>query len=260
MSSLVAELLPFAALGLFGSLHCAGMCGGFAVAVTTAGSRASRAAARRQAGYVLGKASTYATLGLALSSGVGSLAHSRAANVAAWAAGGVLVALGLGWLGLIPRGRMPRLPLLPEHVLARARGGLRAVHAELVRLPGFTGAFGAGAVNGLVPCGLSWAAIALAATASPAAALLGPFLFGLATAPALAVVGAGAWLLRRAHLRRAAPILIGLALVASGLLTGLRGAHGLRAAPSCCEREPASLPVSSALAEASGPSSPNDGD
>jgi hypothetical protein len=233
MSALLVDVAPFAALGLLGSLHCAGMCGGFAVAVTAAGRRAPRAVARRQAGYVLGKATTYATLGLALSTGVGGLAHTPAASWAAWAAGGVLVLLGLGWIGLLPRRGPPRLARIPG--AARALAAARTAHRELVRLPGFAGAFGAGAVNGLVPCGLSWAAIALAATAPPAAALLGPFLFGLATAPALAVVGAGAWLLRRAPLRRAAPVLIGLALVAGGLATALRGAPGGHGGPRCCD-------------------------
>ena len=183
MSALLRELLPFAALGVLGALHCAGMCGAFAIAVTTSGSGAARATLRRQTGYVVGKALTYGVLGLALSAGVGGLVSPRLADATAWLAGGVLVVLGLGWLGWLPRLRAPRLLRGPR--TARALERLRTVQRELLRLPGFAGAFGAGAVNGLVPCGLSWAAIAMAATTTPAAALLGPFVFGLATAPAL---------------------------------------------------------------------------
>jgi len=256
-ASLLAELAPFAALGLLGSLHCAGMCGAFAVAVTTSGSGASRAALRRQSGYVLGKAVTYATLGLALSSGIGTLAHTRAAVAAAWVAGAVLVGLGLAWLGLIPRGRLPIATRLANWTpVRRALDAVRALHRELVRLPGFAGAFGAGAVNGLVPCGLSWGAIALAATATPAAAVLGPFLFGLATAPSLALVGVGAWLLRRPSLRRVAPVVLGLALVAGGLLTALRGTAGGHGGPTCCEHAPATASTFMTPSEVSTPQSP----
>src|SRR5690606_23998356 len=48
-------------VGLLGSAHCVGMCGGFVVAVAHAGGR--RRAHARQAAYFLGKTSTYAAFG-----------------------------------------------------------------------------------------------------------------------------------------------------------------------------------------------------
>jgi sulfite exporter TauE/SafE len=212
------------------------MCGAFAVAVSAAGAGRAAAVARRQAGYVLGKATSYATLGLAISGGAGRIAAAGAPSVCAWVAGAVLIALGLRQLGLLPR-RRAGLPASSERWLAP----LGRLVSELQRLPGFAGAFGAGAANGLLPCGLTFGALALAASASPAAALLGPFLFGLATAPALLAVGLGAWLVRGAPpvslRRRLAPVWLGLALITGGVFTGLRGAPGVEAIP-CCESPP----------------------
>ena len=57
-----AALLPFVLLGLLGSVHCAGMCGGFALGVAAGGPRGR--ALGRLGLYALGKALTYAALGL----------------------------------------------------------------------------------------------------------------------------------------------------------------------------------------------------
>ena len=236
-----AELLPFVTLALLGSLHCAGMCGGFALAVAAGGGQGRGRFARRQLAHALGKALTYGVLGLALSLGLGgNLVDGPLRAAAAWLAGGTLVLLGLGWLGLVPRWRPRWGPA------TRLASGFRWLARQAQGLPGGSGAFAAGAVNGLVPCGLSWAALALAATAAPATAFLGPFVFGWTTAPALALVALGPRLTRAAILRRVRPFLpaaIGLALILWGLTTCLRGAprlhtHGTAAAwgaGSCCE-------------------------
>jgi hypothetical protein len=238
MSGFVLELLPFLALGGLGALHCAGMCGVFAAAVACGGeaSCARSTLLYRQAAYVVGKAFAYGTLGLGLRLGFGELATTRAGSVAAGAAGLMLILLGLRQLGWRGKGFALRIP-----GGMRASSGIARFGRQLVRLPGWSGAFAAGALNGLVPCGLSLGAVALAATAQPAVALLGPVLFGLSTAPALLACGLGArWLasLRGAALpRRAAPLGLGVFWIAGGAWTGLRGlpAPGTRSEPRCCE-------------------------
>ncbi|RMF59144.1 MAG: sulfite exporter TauE/SafE family protein [Bacteroidetes bacterium] len=86
-----------------------------------------------------------------------------------------------------------------------------------------------GLLNGLLPCGLVYAALA-AATAS-GTALRGAFLmavFGLATVPALLVLGSTGVLMRpawRVRLQRAGAVLV----ILLGLLTLVRGFPGLHA-------------------------------
>ncbi len=93
-------------------------------------------------------------------------------------------------------------------------------------------------LNGLLPCGLSWAAVLLAAQQPPPHAALGAFAFGLATAPGLIAVGFGT---RLAGLRswRLAPVVLGLVLIVFGVLTVLRGnpgagLHADHTEPNCC--------------------------
>ena len=211
-----SDLLPFAALGLFGSLHCAGMCGGFAVAVAGRGA-GTRGLTSHLVLHALGKAATYGVLGLAASLGWRLLAPDivSARTAVSWIAGTVMVLLGLATLGIR---LFPGRRRLPE-VLTR---GADRIFSALRALPGSLGTVGIGVANGLVPCGLSWGAIALAAPAPPDVAVLGPFVFGLATSPALAAVTVGAGILRLRS-GRAAPFLLGTSLLLFGAFTLQRG-------------------------------------
>ena len=84
-----------------------------------------------------------------------------------------------------------------------------------------------GAVNGLLPCGLVYGMLAVAASSgSPGRGALTMAVFGLATLPALALVGAFGSRLRpsrRVWMQRLAGVLI----VGMGLLTVARGAQAL---------------------------------
>lgn len=246
--------LPFLLLGLGGSVHCAGMCGGFAALVSEGARRDATSAWRAQLAYVLGKAFTYVVLGVALAVATDAAlrggaqlveatdAHrdhvlERWRGVAAWVAGGVMVALGLAALGLRPPRRVADSRLV-RGVTSRVRGLFRSVAA----LPGAAGAFGVGLVTGLLPCGLSWGAFALAAVQPPPAAALGMLVFGLSTGPALALVGLG-WSGLAGRWRRVAAYAAGPALILFGLLTILRGgvpesvSAAESALPDCCASE-----------------------
>jgi sulfite exporter TauE/SafE len=229
------DLAAFTALGALGALHCAGMCGPFALALgaSSRGKRASSAA--HAALYVVGKALAYAMLGALVASAAGALASSVASQPAwlatvrsslAWLAGLASIAFGAAALGV----RVPWLRV--EAPLAWIRTAFAAARS----LGGASHSFALGVANGLLPCGLSWAAFALCATLDPARAAVGAFAFGLATAPVLVAIALGAraipagW--RERGLRWSAPLVI-----AFGVLTIARGGipGGERALPSCCD-------------------------
>jgi sulfite exporter TauE/SafE len=242
-----SALAPFAALGLLGSLHCAGMCGPFALAL---GLRAGRARGRALAHallYAVAKALGYALLGLlaaraahaavhatsALGAGAGQELRLESLRAAlAWAAAAACLVLALSALGL---------PLVPPSWRARlARHGavpraLATLFAAAHALPGTAQAFALGFANAFLPCGLSWAALALALAVPSATATVGLFLFGLGTLPVLVGVALGGRLLTpglRARLRVPAALL----LIVFAVLTAARGgpAGAREVLPSCC--------------------------
>ena len=226
-------------VGLLGSAHCVGMCGGFVVAVAHAGGR--RRAHARQAAYFLGKTSTYAAFGAlaGLAGGAAGLALSGFQGLLSLLLGLVLVAAGLALCGVMQRFARPtRLGGRAAVVLGRVVG--RLVASER---PGAV--FGLGAVNGLLPCGLVYGMLAkAAATGSAGAGALTLAVFGLGTVPALYATGLFGALLPPAR-RRWAQRAGGVLVVALGVLTLARAAaafalldpapgtslHGLLCAP-----------------------------
>ena len=146
---MTAELLvPIAAASLLGSIHCAGMCGGF---VAIAGDGVSgRARVLTQLTYNAGRLASYLTLG-AIAGAVGravDLAGSAAGvgRFAAVLSGSIMILWGLGALletqGVrILRGRAP----LPKR-LTRALASLRS-------RPPMWRALALGLATTLLPCG-----------------------------------------------------------------------------------------------------------
>jgi sulfite exporter TauE/SafE len=104
---------------------------------------------------------------------------------------------------------------------ALSRGSVRVGAA--VRSRPLTGQFAAGAINGLLPCGLAYtAAVAAAALGGVPQSMVFMAGFGIGTLPALLVVSLSAGsipLSVRTRLRRVAP----MALVVTGLLLIARG-------------------------------------
>lgn len=231
---MTAELLA-TVLGasLAGSLHCAGMCGGF-VAFYSGGDRFLRHAA-----YNGGRLASYLVVG-ALAGLLGAavdLAGTLAGlqRVAALAAGTLMVVWG--GLGLL-RALQVRLPEMPLPRILRRVGpaAYRATHERppLVRA-GLLGLFSA-----LLPCGWLYAFAVLAAgTASPWLGMLVLGAFWIGTVPVLA--GLGLTLDRLgARARRRMPILTASVLLLLGLLwlagrVGLPGPTAAHCAPSAAE-------------------------
>lgn len=241
------ELAPFAALGLLGSLHCAGMCGPFALALGLRSGGARWRAFAHALLYALAKALGYALLGLLAARAAHAATHAGAAlgdeagaaqrleqirAGLAWVAAGACLVLALSALGL---------PLVPAAWRARlARHAevpviLRTLFDSARALPGAARAMGLGFANAFLPCGLSWSALALALAVPSATATVGLFLFGLGTLPVLVGVAVGGGLVPVAWRARLRP-LAALLLVAFAVLTAARGgiAIGERALPDCC--------------------------
>lgn len=180
--------------GLAGSPHCVGMCGGLA---------AASAARGPQWPTVLGRLSTYATLGAL----AGALSHRLPlpAGLATLLAAGMLV-----WFAA----RLADLPLPGIPVPALLTRGA----ARLLGRRDLLGRFAFGVVNGLLPCGLVYAALSLPiALGEPLGGALTMLAFGLGTVPALAFAARGARLLFAGTLRRRR--ILSAAVLGIGLLT-----------------------------------------
>jgi uncharacterized protein len=224
------------ALGLAGSLHCAGMCGPIALALP--GKRAiSWSVAGEKLAYQFGRVSTYTTLG-ALAGVGGQVAVDAGFSQTLSIASGVLMILtAIIQLALhkniIPIAVTDRLlgPLHRHFSLLIGKGGGAAAH------------YGIGLVNGLLPCGLVVSALMGAiGTGSVTEGAAFMALFGLGTVPlmsAVAILGASLSCAMRHKLRYATPaiaVIIGVVFVLRGMSLGIPYVspvieHGK---PACC--------------------------
>ncbi len=224
-------------LGLAGSAHCAGMCGPLALALPRrAGSSAAGLVVGRLS-YNAGRVATYGLLGLLLGWVGQGLALS---GVQRW----VSIALGVGLLAAAAYSRWGTLH--GPNLLAWAP--LRRTFGRLLQRPGPGGLAALGGLNGLLPCGLVYAACAGAALAGSGPAGAGYMLvFGLGTVPMMFGLGLAGGALQgtlRLWLQRAVPVclaVMGLWLVVRGLGLGipylspaLGPTVGAGGAPACC--------------------------
>jgi sulfite exporter TauE/SafE len=203
-------------MGLVGSLHCIGMCGPIALALPFRGN--SRWLALGQVLiYNAGRVLTYTVLGSIIGlAGRGLFL----AGMQTW------LSIGLGFLFLI-------LALfainLERHVVRLP--GIRHLHGwvqlqlgALLRSQGFLSLLGIGMLNGLLPCGLVYMAVAGAVTAGTVydgAAFMA--MFGLGTIPmmaALALLGQFIPVSWRNQVRKLLPmflVIFALFFIARGL-------------------------------------------
>jgi len=204
--------------GLFGSLHCVGMCGGIVAAMGQAGAgrvEGGRAIATEAVPYHVGRIASYALMGAAVGALGAAFSWSVGTRMALRVAAGLLlIAAGAyvaGWwfgLGQLERWLSPvwrRISPLTRRLLPAETVGRRLA---------------LGALWGWLPCGLVYSALVLAAAGGHAlTGALTMAAFGLGTAPSLLAVGAFGRVLgdfsRRVSVRRGA----GLALCLFGLWT-----------------------------------------
>ncbi len=190
---MIHALTAAALAGLVGSPHCVGMCGPFALAC---GERAGHHAA-----WHAGRLLTYALLGAA--AGAAGAAIPGPAWVASAVSAVLVIWFAAALAGLAPEPAL-RVPGLGRLAIRAARRDDRASR------------FLFGMANGLLPCGLVYAALGMAvATGSGVGGAAVMVAFGATTVPALAALGLG---VRRLTAPR--PWLRG-ALAALVLVTGL---------------------------------------
>ena len=234
-----ANLAAVFLVGLLGSVHCAGMCGGIVGALALAPARpgatliALRTAAvapalPRTLAYNLGRIASYAVAG-ALAGGLAGGALRLGALPALQAlayvlANLLLVALGLylmdAWRGI-----------------ARIEAGGQAIWRRVAPLlrrigpPDTAGRlFLAGAVWGWLPCAMVYSVLLtamLSGSASGGAAVM--LAFGLGTLPMLLALGLAGARLRAALRLRAVRLACGALVLVYGLLGLARAAGGLPA-------------------------------
>ena len=242
--STLESLTPFFLLAVVGSLHCVGMCGGFALAANAGAERAPQRALQLTL-YLLGKSLSYAILGVTVSLVAHEAVHvaetpihiARARELFAWGAGITIILCGVGSMGVkLPSARGPWRSIIKT---------IEPVWNGVLSLSPLSRSFGIGLSTGLLPCGLSWSALAIATQVSPPIAGLGLFVFGLGTAPALTGVSLARWIAppRARHL---AHYFVGPALILLGLVTLARGGipiAGAEVLPDCCEAGAPAEPV-----------------
>jgi len=212
----------FAALmmGLLGSTHCVGMCGGLATGI--AGALPSARTSRQQLAVIMlynfGRLGSYMVAGAL----IGSASHWMLQLTALKSgmmlmrvlAGGLLIATGLylgrWWNGLL------RLETLGGHLWRR----IQPLAKSLLPIRSPWQSLALGAVWGWLPCGLVYSALSWSlASAHPLDGALLMLAFGVGTLPAMLGLGTAAQqlrpLLQRPQLRRIG----GLALIAFGIQT-----------------------------------------
>ena len=211
-------------LGLIGSGHCAAMCGPLVLLANPRATGLRRDAAPppsrlalHAALYHLGRALTYLLLGAVAGFAGATLARFGLARLLAIAAGVWLLAQAVMAVGLV-RSRVSTLP-----VASMVTRGLGHVGVWM-RRHRVQGPVVFGALNGLLPCGLVYAAlVAATGLADLRASLTFMAMFALGTTPVLVLISvAGGALVARVPLnvRRAAPValaIVGVLLIVRGL-------------------------------------------
>lgn len=203
------------AFGFLGSVHCVGMCGPLALSLPGADQLRGRFLLDRLL-YNLGRALTYTLLGGL----VGALGYGAALAGAQQA-----LSVGIGTVMILAAAvpwvsrQVRRLEQAPSSFLSRVTKPM----GRLYRSGGVGAMIIIGLLNGLLPCGFVYAALATALTAGNVVESM-TFMaaFGAGTIPAMlgvSLLGRLAGTAWRTRLQRMVPI--GLALV--GLLLVIRG-------------------------------------
>ena len=222
------------ALGLLGSLHCAALCGPLMLALpVTPGGPAQFLAGR--VGYQLGRVMTYCLLGVV----AGIVGKSIfLAGAQRW----LSIALGV----LIFTGFLVSKKIALSAPVVRLVATLKTAMSAQLRRRSFRSLALLGMLNGLLPCGLVYVALAGAvARGTPLAGIFFMAAFGLGTLPTMLGISLSGKLLPvafRLKLRSAVPfgvcLLAGL-LILRGLALGIPYVSPALAAgvpATCCAR------------------------
>jgi hypothetical protein len=214
------EILAAFIVGLFGSLHCIGMCGPIAIALPVPNSSNFSFLTGRIL-YNLGRVVTYAFLGLILGLIGGSIALAGAQQIVSIILG-VVILIAV----LLPQKYKNYFAQYP--LVQKLSHPLRSNIGALFQKGTFSAMFLIGILNGFLPCGLVYVALAGAIASGNAisgAAVM--ILFGLGTVPAMfaaSVFGKFINIGIRTKLRKAVPvfaILLAVIFILRGMNLGI---------------------------------------
>jgi uncharacterized protein len=194
-------------IGFVGSAHCLGMCSPLAMAVTNLSPRAFM----NRLLYNLGRILTYSIMGAIVASISFIFPFGKFQNVLSILLGLSLLVVGLGGVSTL------KIPFISTH-LARFSMFLKTLFGNYIQRNGYTPMFILGSLNGLLPCGLSFFALAYCIS------LRGPIdgfafmaWFGIGTLPVmLGLTGMFSWASKTFNL--SAKKLTTAMLIASGIL------------------------------------------
>lgn len=230
MSDALVMLGIAAAAGIAGSVHCVAMCGGIAgFGAVAAGPRPSR-----PLGLALlfhgGRILSYSLIGLGLA--FGARGASKLFPAAFEGAGRFIAAAFMAALAV--RILLNRDVLGLERAGARLFRRLAPVWRQLLRAPGALRQLALGTVWGLMPCGLVYSMLAVAAASGqPLLAMASMAAFGLGTVPALFAFTVGAGRLRSTLAApRRARMAAGALVLGCALWTGVGAAVHLSHGPA----------------------------
>jgi sulfite exporter TauE/SafE len=233
------QLLPVFVVGLAGSVHCVGMCGGIVGALTASAAPARRVVAivpvadsalPRVLAYNAGRIASYMTAG-ALAGGLAGGAQDMLALAGVqqafyWLANLMLVALGLylmdAWRGLAVLEQGGRV------LWRRAQPVLAPTMKALMPARRPRQAFVLGLLWGWLPCGMVYSVLLtamLSGSAGNGAAVM--LAFGLGTLPMLTGLGLLGAHLQSALQKKPVRVACGLLVLAFGMLGLARAAGGL---------------------------------
>lgn len=160
-------------LGLAGSLHCIGMCGPLAMALPSSGNKVEDVI--RRITYSIGRIATYGFLGL----GFGIIGKSL--NLFGWQQFASIFA-GVFILVIFFFGKK----MHKWNIVSKWTSSLNVQFQKVWNIKGGAGSFLFGTLNGFLPCGLVY--VALAGSINMAKPMEGAFymiLFGLGTFPSM---------------------------------------------------------------------------
>lgn len=160
-------------MGLAGGLHCVGMCGPLVLAVT-----AKNPFMGGKIIYNLGRVSMYGFLGLIVTVFGVFIDITQYQNIFAYLVGGILLLLGFGAINGI------KMPLLTP-MIHRFNSFLKSRFGALLQAK--RNIFFLGMLNGMLPCGLTYLALAYCLTLGNALdGLVFMIIFGFGTIPVMA--------------------------------------------------------------------------
>jgi sulfite exporter TauE/SafE len=213
-----AELVAVFVAGALGSSHCLGMCGPIALALG-ASRRGFSDNLLRQCLFSAGRVATYSALGAMAGFAGWKLARQLPASVPVQAILAIVAGLLLVGQGLAATGWLP----LPQRWAARLPCAAAPLVRNYLASPGWSSAVLAGALTGLLPCGLVYAFLALACSSQQMLdGGLRMAAFGLGTVPLMVGAGCAGSLLNlaaRRHVLRVA----GCCVILAGILSLSRG-------------------------------------